>query len=319
MLKEKRWQIVLFLVCEVLILMLYMLGGQWAKTQSEKNIISRRPVEVDTNLLCEVEKTDIADGEVVFSGWALYLNAQNEAISLILDSVTNKKEYIFSGDFFKREEAADYYVQGLEYGHCGFSARISEKKLEKGTCYEILVNLTYTDKFDKTMKEEEKKVSTGCFYYNGELYRYNPIEFQKPLITDKELTQVIEEGILRMYDSVEGEWLYQYQGKAYYIVNGDKNCISGENGLIVPMMPSTSRPDLLPEERKQYGGDHLGAYYADESYRREGILPYQVVVVDLPTTYPMTYLSTGLYDDSNVCWKNSHIIPFFDWREYREN
>ena len=122
-----------------------------------------------------------------------------------------------------------------------------------------------------------------------------------------------------MHDSVEEEWLYQFQGKAYYIVNADKNPISEEAKLIVPMMPSTSRPDLLPEERKQYGGDHLGAFYANEGYRREGIWPYQVVVVDLPVTYPMTYLSTGIYDDKKVCWKKIHVVSFLDWREYRDN
>lgn len=319
MLQERRWQIVLFLVCEVMILMLYILGGRWAKAQSEKNIISRRPVEVDTNLLCEVEKTDIVDGEVEFSGWALHLNAQNKSISVILDSVINEKEHIFFGEFFERNDIVNYYVSNSEWGACGFSARISEKELEKDTCYEILVNLSYVDKNDNTMKEIEKKISTGYFYYNGEVYRYDPMEFQKPLITDEELVQVVENGILRMHDSVEEEWVYQFQGKVYYIVNESKNVISEESKLIVPMMPSTSRPDLLPEERKQYGGDHLGAFYANEEYKREGVWPYQVVVVDLPMTYPMTYLSTGIYDDENVCWKKCHVVSFLDWREYGEN
>jgi len=316
---KKSLQIVIFLVCEALILAMYVIGGRWAKMQGKKDVICRRAVEVDTALLCELENVDVLDGNVVFTGWALHINSQNKGIALILNATEGEEEHVFWGTFSERRDIKEYYVPDWEFEECGFTASTSKKEFKKDMCYEILVNLSYLEKNGNTFVEANKKMATGYFYYNEKLYQYNPTEFEKPLIKDEELLQVLEDGILRMYDAKEDEWLYQYQGKAYYIVNADKNRISEETRLVVPMMPSTSRPDLLPEERKQYGGDHLGAYYADESYWREGILPYQVIVVDLPTTYPMTYLSTGLYDDSNVCWKNSHIIPFFDWREYREN
>ena len=81
----------------------------------------------------------------------------------------------------------------------------------------------------------------------------------------------------------------------------------------IPVMIMTSRNDLLPEHRIQYGTDHLGAYCEDLKYARDGILPYQIVCVELSKQYPGTYVSTGLYDTKSNSWIKHFNLSIADW------
>lgn len=190
----------------------------------------------------------------------------------------------------------------------GFTSEIDKNDIEPNECYEIQFWIEDKECVENSVTLDlYRKITTNEYFYNGELYSYNPNTFKRPDISDQEIIKVMDEGSLRAYDAENEIWIYQYERKLYYIMNMQGISMK-EADVCVPVMPSTSREEMLPEDRRQYGFDHWGTFIEDMKYSREGILPYQVVVVDIEASYPITYITTGLYDNFLQMWKKSFLI-----------
>lgn len=315
--KNKVWQLVVFFVLEAMVLGCYFIAGKWADEEGRKEVIRKQGISSSYRLLREIEDVEIKDDMIKFSGWAFYPDAKNKEVALVLrDAEGKEEEHVVLCDLYDRDEIENYYFGETKTRNIGFLANIKEKELDKNKCYEMLIGLIYQTKNDQKGLETAIKVTTNRFFYKGEIFDYNPKDFVQPEIQDEELRSVIEKGKVRAYDKEEGLWIYQYNQKLFYVIDSRINHVCEENNLSIPVMASTSRTKLLPGERQQYGSDHLGAYYASDLYEREDVIPYQVVEVQLPLEYPLTYIKTGLYNNEEKMWETSLYILLYDWRVY---
>ncbi len=310
------YKIVFFCVTMLLMVGIYM----GLLTHIKGSVFVRTIREADVNEDYEVLSSLSArkDGEkIILSGWAMKLNSVTVGISLLVKNTEKNDSIVLTSNLSERKDVEEYFDPNCDYGTIGYDAELDMERVDKDSCYEIYVYLTYEKKqenengvveFDKV----SKKVFSGMYLYNGELFRYNPLTFKEPDITDFELKRVIENGTLRSYNSETEVWIYQYEKQIYLITKQEYESMN-EREIDVPIMPRTSRVELLPEHRVQYGFDHIGSYSASDEYKREGVLPYLVVVADLPSKYPITYISMGLYDGESNTWIDSHIVEMEDW------
>lgn len=295
----------------------YFFSVRGIKRTNEENSIRKQAVEVDYKVLFGVERVKTEKGNISLSGWALRLNSVNSAIYLVLQPTDDSEAEVFLAECTESKEIGEYFAPKWDFGECGFTVDLNEERLKEGICYEVLIVLDYEEKTEvgESVTKTRKKITTSQYLYNGELYRYNPEDFEEPKISDAEIIHVLENGVLRAYDLKEQIWIYQYEKQLYFIVNSNYS-LDKSSSIRIPVMPQTSREDLLPEERRQYGFDHLGAYHLDENYIREGVTPYQIVVVNIPTEYPLIYITTGLYDNLYQTWTKRFDIRMSDWRVY---
>lgn len=308
---EKKRGILHVVICISLVCLIwggYIVGEKEIRKRNEIDALIKMPIEFDYNLLGRVEEVKEEDGEISISGWALRVNSKNSSIQLVLQPTDNSDECVLTAKTSKDETIGEYYVQDWEFGETCFLASVNKDTLEKDTCYKVLIALGYEQKTEDTTIENKTKIATNQYLYNGKLYQYNPKEFELPSIEDEEIVRVLNEGDLRAYDMEHKFWIYQYDGKLFYIVDMAEKSMKEEN-IRIPVMPYTSQVELLPEHRKQHGFDHLGAITEETKYCREGILPYQIAVIDLKEDYPITYVNTGLFDvDSQKFIKQFYIL-----------
>jgi len=314
--ESRKLQICFFSISMIILVVIYSL----ASIEIKNIVVSEKEPVLDYKILCNIEKIETDNEVVKFKGWALRMASQNVSTKLVLQSLDGTDIEVIDTKSEERRDIEEYYVPNWDFGQCGFVTEIKQKKLVDDLSYEIFLMLEYKEKQedDKETIEMTNKVSTGQFYCNGRLYNYNPQEFFEPSITDTELSHIIDEGVVKAFDPNEQIWVYQYGNTLYFIVNSRYDSLK-ESSIRIPVMPHTSRTELLPENRQQYGVDHLGAYCEDDKYRREGVLPYQVTEVELLVDYPVTYISTGLYDDEVSEWICHFVIPMAEWREGYSN
>lgn len=304
--KSKKKQMAFCLVSISILVVAYYFTMNAMKKYKEEESIIKQNVVIDYELLYDFEHIDIEESNFIIKGWVMKLGAKNMGVHILLWS-DNNDEVILSTDMYVRKDVEEIFEPEYEHGKCGFIAELQPNELELDVCYQVYLVLDY-----ETDSEKRLKVNTDKYICNGKLYNYNPNTFERPNVNDEELLQVINDGIVRAYDIEKEIWIYQYDDMLYYIVNSEFGSMK-DNDVKIPVMPSTSRTDLLPEKRIEDGFDHLGAYYEDLSYAREGILPYQVVRVNLSNDYPNTYVSTGLYYTNSKTWYRHFRFFIVDW------
>lgn len=312
--KKVIWQAVICIGLLCVIWSGYLFTLNPLKKRNKVEAIRNQKVEADYNILSSLEEIYIEEGKIEISGWVLHLNARKIALNVVFQPVGSGEAKVFLTKSVERKDVENYFVPGRAFDECGFEVDIEKKELKKNVCYEVFLFLEYEEESEEGKEKVEKckKVSTGWYYREGKMQRYNPETYVSPDIEDEVLLRVIQEGNLRLFDVNEQIWIYQYGSQLYYIIKTAIESMEKEN-IGVPVMPHTSRADLLPESRRQYGFDHIGFYFEDKTYQKVGVLPYQIVVVDLPKEYPITYISTGMYDNKNNIWIRDYMVEMADW------
>jgi len=303
---SKKLQVIVFVVSMVVIVGGYLGIYEHVELAGKTKPIQKAEIQDGRNFLTSVEESTVIDGKVILSGWAMRLDSVTKDIYVTLKNVSSGEEIVLATDICEREDMEKYFNPDWDFGKVGYEASIQEKRVQKNTCYEILIYLSYEVRYEEEddkyiIKKYEQKTKSGKYLYNGSLYQYNPEMFEKPEFKEEELCKVIDEGILRTFDNDKKIWVYQKDLDFYFFIKDNEDYGDWEN-IVVPFMPRTSRVDLLPEERKIYGFDHRGFFAAREQlYEAEGDL-YRVVVATISEEYPVTYISTGIYNAKNKTW-----------------
>ena len=315
---NRKWQVSVFLILEVIVLGMYFFGGKWAKEESRKNAVIRQPIVLDySDMIYEIENIVVEHDKVTFSGWAFHLDATNEEVVLILEDEEGIDQYIYASELWEREDIEKYFIEDREFGKVGFRCSTEINAIENDCCYKVLLGLCY-QKDSEIGITTITKIDTGYFFYEGDIFAYNPKEFTEPQIKVTKLLNIIKEGKLRAYDMEKKVWIYQYGDKLFYIADITDVPAYLENDVKVVLFPYTSRTELLPIERQVHGYDHIRKFYFDENVITEGVYTYMISEVEIPSEYPVTYISTGIYDYTEDNWIMDCMFSMSDWREYRE-
>lgn len=268
------------------------------------NIVERKnyheyKIEDDLNLINSIENITTENEKIKVEGYAFISdrNSSNDLISVFLQNVATGKDVWFDMEQTDRPDVNAYFAGEYDYKNTGFIASTDSKNIDGKEVYEIIINIDNVHTKDGNRKDIRKTVSTGRYILNGELYSYNPIDFDKPDmdIESELLREVFANGQLCLYQKEEGMYVYQYEGKLYWIATEDFNFEeSGATYIIYHLF--TSHIAKLPEHRIQNRFDNLDFNFEDREYKKEITEPYRVAISDIPKEYPITYILTGVYD-----------------------
>ena len=267
-----------------------------------------------------IEDASIKEKKLELKGWAFQLEttSENEKIQVFLRNVKEEQEvHWMSISQYDRNDINDYFACDFDYSHSGFTATIKEDKLNFSNDYEIFLKLTYNEeKVDKegkvSVNKKIKTVSTGTYLQDGKLIDYMPGSFVEPVLTGTYLDTVVKEGSLRFYRREEGVYVYQYEGKLYYIVN--QNYFFEEDGTTyVQYHLETTQPENLPEHRleNEWYWDNRGFNFENQEIKDEDTSPYRVAAIELPTEYVISYIWVGYHVEKEWIWQQ-YFKPDFD-------
>lgn len=275
-----------------------------------KNEVYKYTIIEDIKIINKIENIGTDSSNISLSGFAflLEMDSFDSSISLFLRNINSGKEVWMDSKQSARPDVNSYFNCEYNFENSGFYADVKEDKLKIDECYEVLINLDY---YDINYKKIRKTVSTNRYILNGELYDYNPYEFDLPdiNIASNLLRKVFSDGKLCFYKKDEGMYVYQYEGKLYWVAN--KNFRFDESGLTyIPYHLYTSQITKLPTESIPHKYVNLDFYFEQQEYTEENTATYRVAVRDIPDDYAITYILTGVFDSVNkaLLWDKSFHI-----------
>lgn len=256
----------------------------------------------EIKLINSVESIEFESDDIKLEGYAFILekNFSKSIISVFLRNVVSEEELWLDMEQVDREDVDFYYDGGHNYKNSGFIAYKEGKSLNTDEIYEIIINIDYDETNKDGTQNTRKTVSTNQYILGGELYSYNPIEFEM-LDMDIEselLKNVFKNGVLCFYQKEEGIYVYQYEGKLYWIATDDFKFEENEETYIIYHL-YTSQVDKLPERRIQHKFDNLDFNFENYEYMDENTAPYRVAIRDIPEEYAITFIKTGVYNREN--------------------
>lgn len=189
-----------------------------------------------------------------------------------------------------REDVNNYYHNGLDYTYCGFETEINLSKLDiNNKDYEILIQPDVSS---------EHTIRPDLFLHEGCIMNTvssNPDAIE---LTGTDLTEIVNNGLVRAYLPEIGAFVYQYNWKVYYLL--DEKYPINDGWTRLEFNVGTNCPELLSESMQEYEFENLGFNVSD--YEITDTLyagKYRVIVHELPVEYPITYVDTGYYNSSN--------------------
>lgn len=252
--------------------------------------------EDDFSWVYQVDSVGIEDDRFVMKGFAFQLKEDtgNANYEIVLhESLTGKNSFL-KMRYTERKDINDYFLCEYDYLHSGFEAEINEDELSlQKQNYEVLLKI----------KGRKKAYHTGIYLVNGEMVYANPQEFVQPKVAGTELEDIINNAMLRAYQSDYGVYIYQYEEELYWIMKEDYPF--DENGnTVIECHLNTTQIDRLPSHRLENGWnyDNIGFKFIKNEVIYEGVSNYRVAKIKIPTSYAITKISTGL-DKKGWVWK----------------
>ncbi|NLL93160.1 MAG: hypothetical protein GX225_03315 [Clostridiales bacterium] len=263
----------------------------------------------DIRFMNSIEKVTTEKDEIKLEGYAFILekNSYDNMISVFLRNVVTENEIWFDMEQVDRVDVSSHFDSEHDYINSGFIASIDKRALSSEEIYEIIINIDYSDTNDKSKKAIRKTVSSNQYLLGGELYSYNPIEFDMPNmnIESELIKEVFTNGKLCFYQKEEGMYVYQYEGRLYWIATDDFKFDENDKTYIIYHL-YTSQVNKLPEHRIQHKFDNLDFNFEKYEYMDENTAPYRVAIRNIPDEYVITYIYTGVYnmEIKKIYWKN---------------
>ena len=232
--------------------------------------------------------------EVYIEGWAFKLNADSEEGDLeILLYDIEKDEIVYPRvECRTRDDVNQYFFCEYDYSRSGFIASIGSKELE-------LENKSYKVLFKS--REKKRIYMTDTYISNEGVVYANPSDFRELEVAGTDLEKVVKEGILRVYRPELGMYLYQYDGKMYWIAGETYNFESdGKTKMVLHW--NTNQYAKLPENRIQHKFENQDFYFEQKELTIGVFGNYRVVCFEIPQKYAVTKVVTGQHKDEWI-WK----------------
>lgn len=272
----------------------------------------------DIRLINSVESIRHEGDGIQLEGYAFILekDSSESKISVFLRNLDTKDEIWLDMEQVDRVDVDSYYDGGYNYKNSGFIAYNKGIIVNSDEAYEIIINIDYRESDKNGTQNKRKTVSTNQYISGGELYSYNPIDFDLPSINIESdlLKKVFTNGTLCFYHKEEGIYVYQYNGRLYWIATDDFKFEENDKTYIIYHL-YTSQVDKLRASRIKHKFDNLDFDFESYEYKEENTTPYRVAIRDIPEEYAITYIKTGVYnrDLKKSYWtKSFHLYGFVD-------
>lgn len=302
--ENKKMQLLFCVLSVVLIWCVYAVLSIWIKGSIEKEKAFAREESFDSKVLLWVENASMKSGKLNVYGWASRYESELSKIYVVLRATDGSGEHVFKARLSENITGSECLekVKMEEIGSVScFDLEVEDKKIKKNVCYEILIDLTYTVKSDDEKREYGIKITAAKYLYEGEVYGYNPIQFQEPKFIDEKMKEVVSGGVLRGYDMENGSWIYLYEGDLYWILDTMVEQNKDEN-LYMFFHLYTLEPSFLPETCRTSEFDNKDFSFKSKELEMGTDSQYRVAKVTLETKYPITYIHTGQYKEKKNIW-----------------
>lgn len=265
-------------------------------------------LEDDFSWIVQVDSVMDKGEEIELSGFAFKLNTSSKkgAFRVVLHDLKSG-EYLFPKmKYEERKDVNDYFSCEYDYSDSGFKATINANKINMNeNSYEILI---LPDGTRSPYKFE-------TYLSRGELMYVNPEEYTPLEVGGTGLEEVVEKGILRVYEPENHMYVYQYKGELYWIAKDYEFDESGDT--YVQWHLETTQKEKLPQERlnnKWYFDDRGFSFVTAELVGNQfGI--YRVAKKEIPKSYSVYLMNTGKHNGSWV-WKTD-FRPYFDFENLK--
>lgn len=290
-----KLQFTIFVVLTAIVIIGYIIVDNIIDVRSHR----KYSITNNMNLINDIENVTYESDKIIIDGYAFMSNrdSSDDLISVFLRNVMTENEVWLDMEQVDRPDVNAHFTGEQEYKNTGFIAFTKRKKIDNKEVYEIIINIDYVETTEDSSRDIRKTVSTNHYILNGNLYNYNPNEFDKPdmNVESELLRKVFTNGQLCFYQKEEGMYVYQYDGKLYWVATEDFN-FEESGGTRIIFHLYTSQVERLSEDRKQYRFDNLDFDFEESEYKDDNTTPYRIAIQDIPEEYAITYITTGIYD-----------------------
>lgn len=279
--------------------------SRFVQELSLNNKIISKEVENDYQILTGIEEIQKQKKKIRFKGWVCRVDSVVERTIVLLRAIDFEEYLILDMEYEVRNDINDFFCLSKRE-ESGFIATIDMDKVKDNVSYEILIALQY-----KTEQDEEKlvKIHTNQYLYNGNLYRYNPQKFVKPIMQDKKLEKIINDGELYFFCADHELWLYLYDNKLCWIMNS--TLVSPIEKLAgIPWNIYTFRKELIKSGKDSIYSTYYEPYLTENESVIEENIKYYYLIEDIPKEYPVTYVRTGIW--KNEQWVCKAVFQIFE-------
>ena len=122
----------------------------------------------------------------------------------------------------------------------------------------------------------------------------------EPDITDTDLGEIVNRGILKAWEPKFDVYVYQFSGRLYWLVGSP---LDKRTEIVLHL--HTNEPAKLPENRRKYKFDNLG-FRAGGKNELTGTMrcgKYRVFEREIPSGYHITAVRVGFYADKKMQWQ----------------
>jgi len=297
--KSRKLRVLFFCVSMIVLISIYIPFVLLLENTREYNKRLEQGIVTDYEILSYIDGVRKENDRLELNGWALRANSKNMDINIMLKDEKYSETIVFKTTLLDKKDIFAMTDFNWDFGICGFSASIDEKKLVENSCYEILLVLDYSEVSKDGITETRKKVSTGKYLYNGEIYVCDPRMFIEPQVNDSELRDVVQKGYLRSYDSEQEVYVYQYNNYIYWFFGSQSALLDGNTYM--PFRIMTLDVDKLPEITQNLGYEYRDFVFetVEMTLSNEN---YRVAKQELPDSYAITRIYTGIYVEEKWRW-----------------
>lgn len=281
--ESKVKQSLFFVISIVLLVVLYFIGQMVIKINKSKEFTL-----VHDNFSCvyQIDNIYVENWKLIIEGWIFEQGRDSEGqeYEIILADIDSDRNAFPKMQYSERNDVNEYFLCEYDYSQSGFQATISTWKLDvENSVYEILVR----------KRGESKAFDTGIYVAEGEIFFANPRDFIELKVEDTNLKQIIDEGILRVYNPEEGMYVYQYNGVLYWIAEPTYGFVDGDTMIQYQM--ETSQIERLPQYRLEndWFWDNRSFLFSKNEIVEWDTGKYRVACCEIPTEYAITKMWTG--------------------------
>ena len=261
--------------------------------------------EDDFSWVVQVDKVRREESKIILEGFAFYPSqkAEEAAYSIILRDMDTGKYYFPKMQYLIREDVNDYFLGDYDYTYSGFVATINDNKLsldEKN--YDVLL----------LPKGTHCPYKFSTYLSGGKLMYVDPTEFKSIVAEGTDLEEIINNGIIRIYDPKNHIYVYQHDWELYWIVEEDYE-FEKNGDTYIQWHLETNQIERLPEERlkEQWYFDNLGFVFSAQELLEGDFGKYRVAKKSLPNEYAIRKMNTGK-NNGDWLWKED-FRPYYDF------
>ena len=298
--KRNIWHV---LICVGLLCLIW--GGYLFCIRREQRQISEIR-EDDFSWIAQIDSVEYDNEIVRVKGFAFELNklAKERAFSIVLRNLDTEEMIFPKVRYFSREDVNGYFLCDYDYTNSGFefSAKIDEFDLEKNN-YEVLIKPYW----------EEYACHVGMYLSKGEVVSVNLNENSLLEENDTRITEIVNNGTLRAYQSEMGIYVYQCANTMYWIVKKDYPYFSSNGNMWMQFVLYTTQNDKLPMEqleKKCMWNNCSFSFLEKEVFETD---MFRVVKCEIPQTHSITRIETGHLGDGRLWWMT--FRPQYDFMD----